>query len=121
MQYELLPRPLVKQIRELLERAGSKGISLGSVLDDLQTHCRSGGQHLLERLQARQIELASTEAETYINQKELNHIQFLRDHIDHGLGYAEEAALYLKYIERNQYSYVGLSDYVMENSRYERM
>lgn len=121
MQYELLPRSLVMQIREVLERAGSKGISLGTVLDDLQAHSRSGGEHLLDRLQSRQIELGSTEGDTYINQKELNHIQFVRDHIDSGLSYAEEAALYLKFIERNSYSFRELSNYVQANARYETL
>ena len=58
--------------------------------------------------------LAATDASLYINQKEVNAVHFLEQEIEQGRAAEKRAAAYFEFIENNEWSYVGFSNYCME-------
>lgn len=64
---------------------------------------------VLPMLAERRNELAATDESLYVNQKEVNAIHFLEQEIENG-----RAAAYFEFIENNEWSYVGFSNYCTE-------
>lgn len=69
---------------------------------------------VLPMLAERRNELAATDESLYVNQKEVNAIHFLEQEIENGRAAEKRAAAYFEFIENNEWSYVGFSNYCTE-------